>query len=427
MWVYIWNKLPSEYQEVEYIQSSWTQWIDTLIKATNNTKVEIKTSNTYTSGSQLAIMGSRTFPKTNAFMISFYSNGWICWDWAESQMSNILNKTSILLIDKNLSYIYNENTSTYDLMHTFTNATFTTPSNMIFFWERQGNTVMNLSTIKFYYCKIWENNTLVRDFITCYRKSDSVIWMYDLVNNQFYTNSWSGTFSKWSDVNTYRESSLKNAYIGEVWTPTSNTLAYYKFEWNLNDSSGNWHNLTNSWTISYNTSPIAVNLSTSNYLYFNNSDTFNHDRTYNTWAYITARNNQNNSTVFLCQWTQGTNNMVYCALDYQWKLHFWFYGEDYYWTTTSSLNQWVNVCYTYEYSTKTYKAYINWVNNLNGTKTSQYSVASWNLYMWALANNTWNTNYRIQWKIWTSVLEKTLWNADKVLNYYNTFKANYWL
>lgn len=192
--------VPSAYKRVEYIQSSWSQWIDTLIKATNNTKVEIKTSNTYTSASQLAIMGSRNFPKTNAFMISFYWNGWVCWDWAESQVSNILNKTSILLIDKNSSYIYNENTSTYDLMHTFTNATFTTPSNMILFWERQGNTVTNLSTIKFYYCKIWENNNLIREFIPCYRKSDSVIGMWDRVNKVFYTNAWSGTFTKWPDL-----------------------------------------------------------------------------------------------------------------------------------------------------------------------------------------------------------------------------------
>jgi hypothetical protein len=36
--------------------------------------------------------------------------------------------------------------------------------------------------------KIWENNVLVRDFIPVYRKSDSVVGMYDSVNDVFYTN-----------------------------------------------------------------------------------------------------------------------------------------------------------------------------------------------------------------------------------------------
>ena len=63
---------------------------------------------------------------------------------------------------------------------------------------------LRFSTLKNFdlsYCKIYENWTLIRDFVPCYRKSDNVIWLYDLVNNQFYTNSWSWTFTKWPDVN----------------------------------------------------------------------------------------------------------------------------------------------------------------------------------------------------------------------------------
>jgi hypothetical protein len=38
------------------------------------------------------------------------------------------------------------------------------------------------------------------DFVPCYRIADSVIGMYDVVNDVFYTNNGSGTFSKGSDV-----------------------------------------------------------------------------------------------------------------------------------------------------------------------------------------------------------------------------------
>ena len=38
---------------------------------------------------------------------------------------------------------------------------------------------------------------------------------------------------------------VQNIYIGEYgWKPWSNTIAYWEFDWNLNDSSGNWYNLT---------------------------------------------------------------------------------------------------------------------------------------------------------------------------------------
>jgi hypothetical protein len=39
-----------------------------------------------------------------------------------------------------------------------------------------------------------------RDMIPCYRIADWEIWMYDVVNGVFYTNSWSWTFTKWPDV-----------------------------------------------------------------------------------------------------------------------------------------------------------------------------------------------------------------------------------
>lgn len=50
-------------------------------------------------------------------------------------------------------------------------------------------------------CKITDSNSLIRDFVPCYRKSDGVIGMYDIVTQEFYTNAGSGTFLKGDDVN----------------------------------------------------------------------------------------------------------------------------------------------------------------------------------------------------------------------------------
>lgn len=47
-------------------------------------------------------------------------------------------------------------------------------------------------TGRMYYCKIYDNDILVRDFIPAIRDSDGKAGLYDLVTNQFYTNAGTG-------------------------------------------------------------------------------------------------------------------------------------------------------------------------------------------------------------------------------------------
>ena len=46
-----------------------------------------------------------------------------------------------------------------------------------------------------------KNDELICDLTPCYRKSDNVIGMYDIVRNMFLTNAGTGTFTKGPDVN----------------------------------------------------------------------------------------------------------------------------------------------------------------------------------------------------------------------------------
>ena len=59
----------------------------------------------------------------------------------------------------------------------------------------------NFSSSRIYYMKIYDSNTLVRNFIPCYRKSDTVAGLYDTVNDVFYTNAGSGVFTVGLNVN----------------------------------------------------------------------------------------------------------------------------------------------------------------------------------------------------------------------------------
>ena len=57
-----------------------------------------------------------------------------------------------------------------------------------------------MSSMQLYELKMWKDDVLVRNFIPCYRKSDNVIGLYDLVNNVFYLNQGTGTFIKGEDI-----------------------------------------------------------------------------------------------------------------------------------------------------------------------------------------------------------------------------------
>ncbi len=48
--------------------------------------------------------------------------------------------------------------------------------------------------------RVYENNIITCDLVPCYRKSDHVIGMYDLAANTFYTNVGTGTFTKGANV-----------------------------------------------------------------------------------------------------------------------------------------------------------------------------------------------------------------------------------
>ena len=51
-----------------------------------------------------------------------------------------------------------------------------------------------MTNIRLYSCKIYDNGTLVRDFIPAKKISDNKCGLWDKVTNAFYPNSGTGTF-----------------------------------------------------------------------------------------------------------------------------------------------------------------------------------------------------------------------------------------
>jgi len=54
--------------------------------------------------------------------------------------------------------------------------------------------------MRLYYCRIYDGDMLVRNFVPCRRNSDGVLGVYDRVNDVFYANAGSDTFTAGSET-----------------------------------------------------------------------------------------------------------------------------------------------------------------------------------------------------------------------------------
>lgn len=210
MGIYLfYSKIPAEYQEVEYIESSWTQYIDTWYNPQTSTEFDVTYEWTYSSQQYANVFWTRKEYNTYCYYI-WYSPTWGNSYYWFGDTFNMFTSVAIWWSwVRNISY---HNWVLSDGINTESVSVNQTPYwNMAIFWDNDNGTVNELWALKLYSLKLYESWTLVRDYVPCYRKADSVIWLYDLVNNVFYTNAGTGTFTKWADVNS--EHPVENVYI----------------------------------------------------------------------------------------------------------------------------------------------------------------------------------------------------------------------
>ena len=191
--------LPYEYQKVEYIESTGTQYIDTGVTGKTGyiTKAKLMLTEIPNDG---CIIGSRT-SGVRIYPMHFYPGNYgygygVFWNSEKKGSANtVLNVHSILLASHQELIINNVRIYTSS-----DSATYDTGYNMTIFGLNYNGTVQYFSKCKLYSMKLYEGSIIVRDFIPCYRKSDGEIGLYDLVNNVFYTNQGTGTFLKGENV-----------------------------------------------------------------------------------------------------------------------------------------------------------------------------------------------------------------------------------
>ena len=184
--------LPDEYQKVEYIESTGTQYIDTKTKG--NSELHIVADLEILEQENIkGILGSRE-ANTYANSIAFWVlNQKIRGDYGENINTytyNNINYTGRHVFDINKGVYSVDNTS-----YTFSKETYSNNYNLALFTVNNSNTYDSRRVkARCYSLKIYNNmEEIQKYFVPCYRKVDNKPGLYDLVTNEFYTNQDNGT------------------------------------------------------------------------------------------------------------------------------------------------------------------------------------------------------------------------------------------
>lgn len=194
-------KLPEEYKQVEYIESTGRQYIDTGYIPNSNTSIEIKASSSSTSNATLYCARTAITNKTyTAFLIGGDK-------LRVDYNSNNTSYQNLITANRDTPYIYKQDKNKVyvngELLKSMEEDAFSAEYSMYLLASHSAGTgINNVGKIKLYYCRIWDNGKIVRDFVPCYKNENGVdiAGLYDTVEGVFYRSIGSADFVKGKDI-----------------------------------------------------------------------------------------------------------------------------------------------------------------------------------------------------------------------------------
>lgn len=198
------GRLPSGYQEVEYIQSTKYEEGSTYIE----TNIKYNSNNQYVFEFEM-----NTFPTTD----SDVSFGWDYGGQVNVQPSKFDNGMQIISFNSLIKTKFKQTIEAGTSTNTIITATNTSGTKTItrthpdlsggastngygIFVRFSYGELSGFGAGQLYSFKCSINGVLTNELVPCYRKSDNEVGLYDIVENKFYTNQGSGTFIKGADV-----------------------------------------------------------------------------------------------------------------------------------------------------------------------------------------------------------------------------------
>lgn len=177
------NPIPTEYQLVEYLRNTGTQYIDTNYRPVETTVSTIKFSTSVSLPLVFYGYYEGNDSRDYRFFISYF-------DMFDGRIRitgfNFTNR----ICEIELGNFYVEDLETHARYSGQSQQFIVGDYSIKIFGESSSSTVGDI-----YYVKITEDGEMVREMYPVYRKADNKPGMYDIVNNIFYTNQGSGEFT----------------------------------------------------------------------------------------------------------------------------------------------------------------------------------------------------------------------------------------
>ncbi len=189
VWAALGATLPSGYTEIEYVQSSGKQYVDTGIIGRSGLEFELDVMPLNTSNDTVG-MGSRNGTNGRFYVFAVASNK-MRYGYADQ------NGASTIAVSPNVRYrgirtvlhVGEQSISWNGQTYSRTSTTSVSTGRNMNIFSCNNNSSDSATSMRFYNIKIFEGGTPLANFVPCRRDADNLLGFYDTVRNNFYVNA----------------------------------------------------------------------------------------------------------------------------------------------------------------------------------------------------------------------------------------------
>lgn len=186
------SKLPSGYTQLEYIQSSGNQYINSGVSGDSDIRTVMDFEFDAKGSGTVFAFGSQGTDSVR-YTLALTSSGNFRSDYGTQMTTGPAAAIGTRYsIDKNRNVCKISGTPVSSSAQTFNGTT------SIYLFARSYSS-LSCSKGKLFFCKILKGDTLLRDFIPC-KNANGAVGLYDTVEGQFYGNAGTGTFAAGPEI-----------------------------------------------------------------------------------------------------------------------------------------------------------------------------------------------------------------------------------
>lgn len=180
------SKLPKDYVELEYIESTGTQYIDTGFQPNSNTVfiVDLLSKNT-----NCHVFGARTLYRNKAFCLFWASKN----DLAVQMSNSTFNGGSFDTSARNLVTMSSSRLKINDVVTSNYSVDYFECEKTAWLMSCYSSSASEYCSGKLYSAKIYDGDKIIRDYVPC-KNPDGKPGVFDLIGNEFLGNAGSGEF-----------------------------------------------------------------------------------------------------------------------------------------------------------------------------------------------------------------------------------------